>query len=395
MGSSDSPRLSNMDFPRRADNIAVNMNTALSRRQFLASATAIAVAGLARPARAAPPSQPVAPRASVPEVIRVGLIGIDGHYSEITSAARALPGVQITAIAETRPDLRRRATSDPALARARLYSDFRQLLDSGELDVVAICGENGARAGTIQACAERGLPIIAEKPLATTPGDLARVKRAVTARHVPLTMLLPMRCYPEYQVMRRLIREGDLGEVVSIHAQKSYKLGERPDWMKHPQSYGGTIPFIGIHMVDLMRWTSGREFVETAAFQSNVGFPSVGDMENNAVVLFKLDNRGTASLRLDYLRPAGAPTHGDDRLRVAGTKGIVEYQDGGPVTLLAGTRPPQKLTQLPPANSLVADFLHSLYGGPPHLLSTDDIFRVNEIVLKARQAADSGRLVRL
>ena len=128
-------------------------------------------------------------------------------------------------------------------------------------------------------------------------------------------MLLTMQFEPEYQAMRNIVRSGRIGEVVSLDAQKSYKLGMRPGWMKVRKSYGGTIPYIGIHLVDLMRWISGRELVEAAAFQSNVGFPEIGEMENNTAVIFKLDNRGTASLHLDYLRPATAPTHGDDRLR--------------------------------------------------------------------------------
>jgi len=50
---------------------------------------------------------------------------------------------------------------------------------------------------------------------------------------------------------------------------------------------------------------------------------------------------------------------------------------------------------MPPERSLFVDFLESLYGGPKHALSPEEIFRVNEVVLKARDAADTGRLVQL
>ena len=131
-------------------------------------------------------------------------------------------------------------------------------------------------------------------------------------------------------------------------AQKSYKIGlergQRPEWMRHRETYGGTIPYIGIHMVDLMRWVSGREFVETAAFQSRVGFDELRDMENNTAVIYRLDNRGTANLRMDYLRPETAPTHGDDRLRVVGIKGVVEYQ-GGTLSLMTASSKPRNVTE--------------------------------------------------
>jgi predicted dehydrogenase len=196
--------------------------------------------------------------------------------------------------------------------------------------------------------------------------------------------------------MRSIVRSGEIGEVVMLAAQKSYKLGTRPDWMKNRASYGGTIPYIGIHMVDLMLYVGGHDFKSAAAFQSRVGSPEMGDMENNAVVVFQLDNGGSASLRLDYLRPPTAPSHGDDRLRIAGTQGIVEYQDATELTLMTSKHGPRPVTaDLPPTRPLFVDFLESLYGRTTHALSLDEIYRVNEIVLKAREAAETSRVVSL
>ena len=177
-------------------------------------------------------------------------------------------------------------------------------------------------------------------------------------------------------------------------AQKSYKLGERQAWMRDRRTFGGTIPYIAVHMVDLMRWTSGRELVETVAFQSRVGFPELGDMENTTATLFRLDNRGTAALRMDYLRPETAPTHGDDRLRLAGTRGVLEYQAATGLTLVTAKEKPRVITELPPAQSLFEDFLASVYLGRPAALDLKDIYRVNEIVLAARESAEQGRVVK-
>ncbi len=163
--------------------------------------------------------------------------------------------------------------------------------------------------------------------------------------------------------------------------------------MRHHASFGGTIPYIGVHMVDLMRFTSGRELVETVAFQSRVGYPELRDMENTTATLFRLDNGGTAALRMDYLRPETAPTHGDDRLRLAGTKGVVEYQEASGLTLITATAPPRRITDLPPARSLFLDFLESVYHGKPAGLSLEDIYRVNRIVLVARASAEQRRIL--
>ena len=364
----------------------------MTRRKFLATGAVLAVAA-ADPLRSAD-SPGHMTHAPLPEKIRVGIIGLEGHYSEITNAAKSVPNVRVTAIADHRPEVLQRLARSTAFAGATPWSDHREMLAREKLDVVCVCGENGTRAGILLACAQLRLPMVLEKPLAIRLADLAAEKKAVNRHRIPLTMLLTMRFSPIYQAMRTLVQGGEIGEVVSMDAQKSYQLGTRPDWMKNRKSFGGIIPYIGIHYIDLMRWISGREFVSAAAFHSNVGVPESKEMENNSAVIFKLDNRGSASLRMDYLRPATAHSHGDDRLRIVGTKGVLEYQQGG-LTLVTETQRSTKVTDLPRVKPLFIDFLESVYGGKPHLISKADIFRVSEIVLKTRDAADSNKVVRL
>jgi len=197
-----------------------------------------------------------------------------------------------------------------------------------------------------------------------------------------------MRFEAHYRALKEIVDSGEIGEVAQMAAQKSYKLGERPQWMLHRSTFGGTIPYIGIHMVDLMRWTSGRELVETISVQARVGFPHLKEMENTTATIFRLDNGGTAALHMDYLRPDTAPTWGDDRLRLAGTRGIAEYQAATAVTLVTDKHPPQRITELPPGGSLFLNFLNSVYDGGTSVLELKDIYRVNEIVLTARDAGD-------
>ena len=148
-------------------------------------------------------------------------------------------------------------------------------------------------------------------------------------------------------------------------------------------------------MIDLMRFTSGREFRETAGFQGHIAFPELGEMENVTASIFKLDNGGVANLRMDYLRTPTAPTHGDDRLRLAGTKGIVEYQESVGVTLMTDAEKPHSLSLLPPGRSVFVDYLDHAYNGAPAMLPLDDIYRVTEITIGAQEAADKGAVIKL
>ncbi len=330
------------------------------------------------------------PTLRVTRDVRVAIIGLEGHYSEVLEVAARAPNVRVTAVVDRSPALLQRAASNAQLKSAKPYPDYRALLEREPLDVVAVCGDNATRPEIVCACAERKLPVVAEKPLAITREALQQIRGALERSGSRLTLLLPMRFTPAYRKMRSLVREGAIGDVVTVAAQKSYKLAERPEWMKSRATFGGIIPYIGIHMIDLMRWTSGRDFTQAAAFQSNVGAPQQREMENNAAIAFRLDNGGTGSLRMDYLRPETAPTHGDDRLRIAGTRGVVEFQEGRGVTLVTAERKPEQVTSLPPERYLFADFLESLYNGVEHVISIEEVFRVSEIVLNVRDAAERG-----
>ncbi|MFN7994076.1 MAG: Gfo/Idh/MocA family oxidoreductase [Bryobacteraceae bacterium] len=326
----------------------------------------------------------------LPRKVRVALIGLEGHMSEILDPLPLLPDIEITAMADRDPEMLADMARNPAVARARPYRDYRELLSKERFDIAGIGGTNGERAEIILACAQRKVHVVSEKPLATETAALERVQRAVKENGIHLTMLLPMRFEPPYAAMRKLVEQGYIGEVAQIAAQKSYKLGDRPDWMRHHSMFGGTIPYIGIHMVDLMRFTSGRELLQATAWQSRIGYPEMRDLENTAACLFHLDNGGTAVLHLDYLRPETAPTHGDDRLRLAGTRGVVEFQEASGLTLVTDKTPPRTVHDLPPHRWLFVDFLNGVYNGKSVGLSLIDIYRSNEIVLAARQSAQAG-----
>lgn len=355
--------------------------SAWNRREILRAGAAMPLAASAAPLK-------------LPQPIRVGLIGLDGHFGEAVNVAREYPQVEITAVEITTEREEQRAARSPEIAQAKRYSDYRRLLESEQLEAVCICDQNWRRAKSVIACLEAGIPTAAEKPIALSIADMRQVRAVAEKTKTPLTMLLPMRFDAPYVAMKQIVDRGEIGETVQLSGQKSYQLGERPEWMMDRERFGGTIPYIACHTVDLLRFVSGRDMIATAAFHGNVGFPQVRDMENTAAISYQLDNGGSGDVRLDYLRPEAGSSHGDDRLRVAGTDGIVEYM-AGKVTLMTDSKPLHEVTERPALMPLFANFLDFVYNGATPSLTQDELFRVTEIVLRSREAADSGRVVRI
>ena len=331
------------------------------------------------------------------ERMRIGMLGLDGHIDQILAARRTTPGLEIQAISDANPRLLRSVGERAGVPVERRYASHQALLDKEKLDMAGICGIDGERPGLVLECIKRGLHIIAEKPLTSQWDDLRRIRAALKQNpKVRLTMLLEMRYGGAFLAMRRIVESGALGEIVQMNGQKSYVFAEqppRPEWMRRKATFSGTIPYIGIHLVDLMRFTGKQEPVEVAAFQAHVGQPDAGDMENTASVSMRLAGGGTADFHLDYLRPANAGTHGDDRLRLVGTRGVLEYMGNSGLTLVTDQEKSHAITPEARTLSLVPDFLASILGSQTPLLTLSDIFRANEIVLSARDAAVTRKVL--
>jgi predicted dehydrogenase len=363
------------------------------RRRFLQSAIGAGLAlGAAGAVRASEP------RLGGPARVRVGLIGSDGHTGVILESIPHLPGVELTAFAKSLPndDVSSLKRGKAFSEKTRIYDHFEQMLEKEELDVVGVCLPYFRNAEASIAAARRGLNIVSEKPVATTLEDLAALRKAVAEAKVRLTSLMNMRCFPPYRAARKAVQDGLIGEPILLTSQKSYRFGSaRPWFYKDFKTYGGTIPWAGIHSIDYMRWTSGRKYLRVSACHGNKNHPEYPGFQDHAGVLFKLDNGGTAMTNLDYLRPEAAPTHGDDRLRIAGSAGVLEVLGAENRALLITAAAGPRELELPEPVDFFADFLAELAGEKEHLISQEDAFRLTQVCLKARDAAETGKWIDL
>ncbi|MBM3735864.1 MAG: Gfo/Idh/MocA family oxidoreductase [Acidobacteria bacterium] len=347
-----------------------------------------------RTRRALLASIPLGVQAQERRTIRVGLAGLDGHPGEVSGPIPRMPGVELVAISDPDPGTVARYARSAVAARAAQYADWRQMVDREKLDIVGVCNANSLHAEAIIECLGRGIHLIAEKPVATEEPDLNRVRDAVQKSKAKFTSILPMRFSPPYLALKQIVESGEIGEILQMDAQKSYKVSSRAPWFYKRQTYGGTMAWIGIHMIDLMLAISGRDFTEAFGYQNHIGWPETGDTENITATTFRLDNGGVALLRMDYLRPKTARTHGDDRLRLAGTKGVAEYMEATGVTVVSDTRERTVIKDLPPAMSVFTEFLAHIYEGKPAPIDWKQIYRGHLVALRAREAMEKHRPVK-
>src|SRR5262245_30551844 len=116
--------------------------------------------------------------------IGVGIIG-SGFVAEIHAEAfRRVSAARVAAVAS--PTEGRAAQFAARHDIPRAFSDYRQLMEMDEIDVVSLCLPNDLHAEATLAAASAGKHIICEKPLCASMADADRMIDACRAAGVKL-----------------------------------------------------------------------------------------------------------------------------------------------------------------------------------------------------------------
>ena len=326
--------------------------------------------------------------------MKLAIIGSYGHVGTVLAALEQLPNVRLTAAARWGPDDPLGFLAGPGMTDVAVYEDYAAMLDEVRPDVAAVFTPFHHLAAGSTAAAQHGCHVFSEKPLATTLAGLARLRETVEKAGVEVAACLTARGEPAFLTIRKAVREGRIGEPIYAAAQKSYPYNVRDDFYKARETYGGTIPWIGIHALDFIAYCTGQDYRRVAAIASNRAHPTHPGMEDQGGLLAELSGGGAAMVNFDYLRPWGeaARPWGDDRLRIAGTEAVIETKDCASGVELT-TPDATELLPLEPARNVFADFVTSLAGRGETLVTTAESFRLTEVALKARDAQDAGRFV--
>lgn len=326
--------------------------------------------------------------------MKIVLIGCSGHYYSALEAFEARKDLEFTGFArgvgEENCDGFIKNFKDKF--GFKVYDSYTEMLERVKPDAAVVNSHFCANAGIASRVLEKNINCYVEKPMATTLSDLDALMKSYETHKASLAAMLEYRSHPDFRAAHDAIREGKIGDVLMVTAQKSYKLGQRDEFYKKRETYGGTIPWVGIHSIDWILWLSGKQIASVTAHQSTLFNAGHGDLETAALCLFEFKGGGFASNNMDYLRPSGAPTHGDDRVRVVGSKGIIEVK--GEKAILTDDQGEKELPSAQTEN-LFMGFVNQVQGTGICPVSAEESFRATKIALIARQSADEKRTIYL
>jgi predicted dehydrogenase len=273
----------------------------------------------------------------------------------------------------------------------KIYDDYLQMIDELKPDIAAVGSYYYLNQEITMQLLKRGIHCISEKPSALTLEGLEELKEVYKTSGVEYVSMLEMRYSPLFLAAYNEIKKGSIGTPLMVTVQKTYKLGNRSFLFRNRNFYGGTIPYVGIHGIDLMLWIMDSPVETVFARHTREGNSNHQELESCAIVGLSFKNGTFGSANIDFLNPDKAGGHGDDRIRVAGDKGIIEVKEGK-TTLVTNDNPPVSVDTTP-SRFFFPDFVSHIKKEGTCLLSAEDSFYSTEVVLKARLSADEKKTI--
>lgn len=184
--------------------------------------------------------------------LRVGLLGY-GLAGSVFHAPliAATDGLRLEVVVTSNPDRRAQVLRDHP--RARVVGSAEQLVGSGEVDLVVVATPNRFHVPTASMAVRAGLPVVVEKPLAATSEEGRRLVAEARGNGVPLTVFQNRRWDGDFRTVRRLIADGELGEVLRFESRyERWRPSIRARWREEaaPEEAGGLLYDLGVHLVD-------------------------------------------------------------------------------------------------------------------------------------------------
>ncbi|WP_154826421.1 Gfo/Idh/MocA family protein [Clostridium butyricum] len=190
--------------------------------------------------------------------LQVAVIGCGGianqkHFPALTSQKDKCEIVAFCDIVKERAE---QAAIKYGVEGSKVYTDYNELLQDKDIDVVHVCTPNVAHCPITVAAFERGKHVMCEKPMAVTTEDAQKMMDAWKKSGKKFTIGYQNRFRTDAQALKRSCEEGKLGD---IYFAKAHALRRRavPTWGVFPDKSkqgGGPLIDIGTHALDITLW---------------------------------------------------------------------------------------------------------------------------------------------
>ncbi|MBM3754208.1 MAG: Gfo/Idh/MocA family oxidoreductase [Acidobacteria bacterium] len=158
--------------------------------------------------------------------VRVASMGGSGMAYATLHGIGTHGSVDIVSVAEV--DTTRNAQVSKNYPNAKLYQDWRKMLDREhkQLDAVCVGTPDHMHAPQSMAAMQRGLHVYTQKPLTSHVHEARQLAKYAASKKLITQMGIQVHSGTEYQTAVKVIQSGAIGKVKEVHAWSNKKWGD-------------------------------------------------------------------------------------------------------------------------------------------------------------------------
>ena len=185
---------------------------------------------------------------------------------------------------------------------ARAHTDLAGMMADQELDAVYIALPNAMHYEAVLAGARAGKHMLCEKPFAMHATQAREMADACRKAGVILRIAHQIRMDECVTRARDIVKSGRLGKVVAVQLERTSAVPPRKTW-RLDNSQSGVMYDVGVHLLDLVQYVTGEQWMEVAGFT----YPDRkdGHADDTFSVMGKLSGGGHAEVRATREVPQG------------------------------------------------------------------------------------------
>lgn len=323
--------------------------------------------------------------------VNIGLIGCGGISNpHVQGYLKISDQATVTAVADVSEENARLRSEQ--LGGAQIFSDYRELIRTADVQAVDICLPHHLHADAIVAAAEAGKHILCEKPLCITLDEAARVRDAIQANGVTLMCAHNQLYMPPVAKARELIQDGTLGKVYEIRTTDCFfnrGLNKDMGWRGSLETAGGgELIDTGYHPTYLLLHLATSEPTAVAAMVSQHRLEMEGEDSAQVLVRFADGSVGNIVTSWAYGLPSSS-----ERFSVMAENGTL-WSDGRTLSYRSGeVTTTYDFRNVGLFDAEVADFVDCISTGRRPLNTEEEGIHVLKVILGAYTSAKEGRIV--
>lgn len=224
--------------------------------------------------------------------------------------------VDVVAVVEFDPKRRQRALEE--YPRCKVYSDYRELFDHGELDLVINASYSDTHYSITKDLLSHGYNVLVEKPFARNYYECCDLINTAKAKGVTLAVFHQSLLAPHHLGAKAAMESGKLGDIKQISIFYN-GFARRWDWQTLQVKMGGSVYNTGPHPIGMgLDYLGFDEHFKVAYSKLDLGLTS-GDAEDYAKIILNAPGKPVIDIEISSI-----DAFSDFNIRIQGTRGTYQ-----------------------------------------------------------------------